>query len=188
MGLECLTPPGCEPVSLLEAKAHLRVDHDDEDALIARLIVAARESCERITSRAFIQQAWRLWCDAWPDCVPRVIPIPRPPLMSLTSVAAYDRSGAATLLSSDAYIVDSAAVPGRIIFTDIAVLPVDLRQANAIAISYQAGYGANAPDVPAAIRGAILSLVAQRYEARGESAVPPSNVAAQLAPFRVMML
>ncbi|HXJ00567.1 MAG TPA: head-tail connector protein [Micropepsaceae bacterium] len=188
MGLELLTPPASEPVSLVEAKAHLRVDHDDEDAAIARLITAARESCERITNRAFIAQSWRLWCDAWPDCVPRVISIPKPPLMSLTSVVAYDRSGAATMLSSDVIIVDSAAVPGRLVLADTAVLPVDLRQANAIAVSFQAGYGANASDVPAAIRMAILSLIAHLYEARGESAVPPPNAVAQLGPFRVIML
>jgi len=188
MGLERLTPPGCEPVSLLEAKAHLRVDHDDEDAAIARLIVAARERCERIANRAFIAQDWRLWCDAWPDSVPRVIAIPKPPLMTLTSVVAYDRSGTATTLSSETYIVDSAAVPGRLVLKENAALPVNLREANAIAVAFQAGYGANALDVPAAIRAAILSLTAHLYEARGEISVPPPDTVAQLAPFRVMML
>lgn len=188
MGLQLIAPPGLEPVSLAEAKAHLRVDHDDEDASIARLIVAARERCEGMTGRAFILQSWRLWRDAWPDCVPLVLSIPKPPLMSLTSVTAYDRSGAATTLSSDAYIVDSAAVPGRIVLKDTAVLPVNLREANAIAVSFQAGYGANASDVPAAIRAAVLTLIAHLYEARGESAVPPPDAVAQLAPFRVMLL
>ncbi len=188
MGLELVTPPPSEPVSLMEAKAHLRVDHDDEDALITRLIVAARETAERITGRAFISQSWRLWRDEWPLSSPRAILLPKPPLMSLTSVAAYDRSGAATTLSSDATIVDSAAVPGRLVLRDTAVLPVDLREANAISITYQAGYGASAADVPAAIKAAVLSLVAHFYESRGEAAAPPPDALAQLAPFRVMLL
>jgi uncharacterized phiE125 gp8 family phage protein len=188
MALELLTPPASEPISLAEAKAHLRVDHDDEDALIARLVIAARESCERITGRAFIAQSWRLWCDGWPDCALRAISIPRPPLISVTSVAAYDRSGAATTLSSDAYIVDSAAAPGRIVLKDTTVLPADLREANAIAVTYQAGYGANAANVPAGIRAAVLSLVAHLYEARGEGETPPPDALALLAPYRVMML
>jgi uncharacterized phiE125 gp8 family phage protein len=189
MGLELITGPASEPVSLAEAKAHLRVDHDDEDALIARLVIAAREACERVSGRAFITQSWKLWRDAWPDeCCPRAIPIPKPPLISVTSVAAYDRSGAATTLSSDAYIVDSAAVPGRIILKDTTVLPVDLREANAIAVTYQAGYSANAANVPAGIRAAVLSLLAHLYEVRGEAASPPPDALALLAPFRVMML
>ena len=187
MSLELVTGPASEPVSLAEAKAHLRVDHDDEDALIGRLVTAARETAERLTGRAFIAQSWRLWCDRWPARIPRALSIPKPPLISATSVAAYDRSGAATTLSSDAYIVDSAAAPGRIVLKDTAVLPVDLRQANAIAVTFQAGYGANASDVPAAIRAGVLSLVAHLYEARGDSMAAPPGALAQLAAFRVLM-
>ncbi|HEY4264112.1 MAG TPA: head-tail connector protein [Micropepsaceae bacterium] len=189
MSVERIAAPASEPVSLAEAKAHLRVDNDDEDGLIARLIVAAREKCESMTGRAFILQNWKFWCDAWPDCrAPRILTIPKPPLMSLTSVTAYDRSGAASLLSSDAYIVDSAAAPGRLVLKDTANLPVDLREANAIAIAFQAGYGAEPSDVPAGIRAGILTLIAHLYEGRGLSAGPPAETLALLAPFRVAML
>ena len=75
-------------------------------------------------------------------------------------MTAYDRSGAATVLSSDAYIVDDAAVPGRVIFTDTALLPVNLRVAKAIAVAFDAGYGPAPADVPAAIRASILMLTA----------------------------
>jgi uncharacterized phiE125 gp8 family phage protein len=187
MSLERISAPAAEPVTLAEAKAHLRVDHDDEDALIGRLIVAARERCEAITARAFIAQSWLLWCDAWPDRGQRALTIPKPPLMTLTSVTAYDRSGAATVLSSDAYIVDSAAVPGRVVFTDTALLPVNLREASAIAVAFEAGYGVDPADVPAAIRGAILNLAAHLYEARGDARPTPPDIA-ELAPFKVMML
>ena len=44
--LTTLTEPVNEPVTLVEAKAYLRVDTTDEDTLIATLITAARQWVE----------------------------------------------------------------------------------------------------------------------------------------------
>ena len=56
--------PALEPVTLAEAKAHMRLGHDSEDALIAGLIRAARDEVERTTGTALIDQDWRLALDA----------------------------------------------------------------------------------------------------------------------------
>ena len=63
--------PATEPVTLAEAKAYLRLQHDSEDALLAGLVRAAREEVERSTGAALIDQHWRMTLDAWPDSVIR---------------------------------------------------------------------------------------------------------------------
>jgi uncharacterized phiE125 gp8 family phage protein len=164
----------------------LRVDHNDEDALILRLVRGAREIAECHTGRAFITQSWKLLRDDWPSSAQRALELPMPPLIAVTAVVARSTSGAETTLSSDGYIVDSASVPGRVVLKETTVLPSDLAEANAIAVSFEAGYGANASDVPAAIRTAILELVVHHYELRGDApAQPPAGALAWLAPFRV---
>ena len=42
MPLQLVTPPSEEPVSLWEAKLHLRVDFDEDDMLIASLITGSK--------------------------------------------------------------------------------------------------------------------------------------------------
>ena len=71
MHLEVITHPTAEPISLEEAKVHLRVPTGDtgEDALIRALIRAAREKAENDSGRAFVRSVVDLVLDAFPDDV-----------------------------------------------------------------------------------------------------------------------
>ena len=82
-----ITPPAEEPVTLAEAKEHLRVAHDSEDAHISSLIAAARthlDGAQGILGRALVTQTWRLDADS-PDESGRLW-LDLPPVASVSSV------------------------------------------------------------------------------------------------------
>jgi len=185
MPLQLNTPPAAEPVTLAQAKAWLRVDTGDDDALIASLISAARARAEWHTGRAFVTQGWTLWLDAWPAGACAEIPLP--PLQGVTSLTMYARDDSAAVLGAGAYTVDAASQPGRVMLKQGMAL-ADSRAINAVAIAFTAGYGA-ANAVPGEIVQAILLIVAALYAHRGDDTVPtPDAALALLAPFRVVKL
>lgn len=187
MSLQLISPPAAEPVTLDEAKAHLKVDTADDDALIGTLIAAARSRAEWHTGRAFLTQSWKLSLDAWP-CAGG-IEIPLPPLQAVTSITTYALNDTATVLDPSLYQVDTASAPGRVALRFGVVPPVDLRRINAVEIAFTAGYGSAESDVPAPIREAILEFVANAYTNRGDTAGElPLDALALLAAYRVMKL
>lgn len=182
-----IAPPAGEPVSLAEAKAFLRVDGDDEDALVNALIAAARVLVETATGRALMTQGWRTTLDAWP--ARRVVRIARSPVAAIDAVTVYDAAGAATVLEASDYRLDTASRPVRLVVSASAPEPGAV--VNGIEIDFTAGYGA-AADVPQPLTLAIKRLAAHWYENRDgqpdEARDMPGPVAALLAPYRLVSL
>ena len=183
MSLQLISAPAIEPVALADAKAHLKVDSTDDDALIASLITAARIRAEWATRRAFVTQSWVQWRDAWPA---KPFEIALPPLQALTSITTYALDDTATLLDPALYRVDASAVPARVGWKETTLAPTNLRTFNALAIAFTCGYGDAASDVPEPIRRAILMIVADLYSHRGDDAPTPAAALALLEPFRLL--
>ena len=61
-----LTGRAVEPLSLDEAKRFLRVEHGDDDQVIAALIAGGRMYVETQAQIALIRQSWRLAFNFWP--------------------------------------------------------------------------------------------------------------------------
>lgn len=185
--LSLQSAPAEEPVSLEEAKLHLRVDHDDEDTLINADIAAARRYCEQtVLSRALITQTWDLYMDKWPDGDELLIP--QPPLQSVDEVAYTDEDGTEFTFDAVNYIVDTASEPGRIALKSTASWPsVTLQVVNGVRVRFTAGYGDAAGDVPETIRKAMKLLIGDLYEHREESLVV-QGLQLQRLPFGVRML
>jgi uncharacterized phiE125 gp8 family phage protein len=184
MSIVLTTPPATEPVTLDEAKAHLKIDTTDDDTLIGTLICAARSKAEWTTGRAFVTQGWTLALDRWP--CDGVFEIPFAPLQNVASVTAYALDDTATVLDPATYQVDT--VSARLTLKANASPPVNLRALNAVQIAFTAGYGDGESDVPALIREAILQIVADMYVNRGDANEIPPTAMALLAPYRIINL
>lgn len=160
-GLNRTSDAGSEPISTDEAKTHLRVTHSDDDAYIDALIAAARVSAENFCSRAFINQTW---VSTFSEIDNERLRLPRPPLVSITSVQYRDGDGTLQTASSSTYEANTDAQPGVVKFDTIPAY--DASYENPLRVTYVAGYGANASDVPAAITHAIKLLVGHFYNHR----------------------
>lgn len=167
-GLTVVTAPDEEPVTLDEAKAHLRFYVDHEDDLIRALIVAARMYCETWTGKAFVTQELRLTRDTFPGCDEEYIfRLPRPPLITLTpdgtwtdlGITYTDSNGDEQEVSAATYVVDVSTEVGRIGLASGETWPTDvIDQIGAVKVQYLAGFG-DRHDVPKTIKQAMLLLI-----------------------------
>lgn len=169
MGLSLVTPPATDPVSLEEARLHLRVIATEENALITSLIKAATALAQNLTARQFVTATYRLTLDRFS----RRIVLPRPPLISVTEVAYVDAAGDEQTVDAADYHVIVDGVFGVLVFRDAVAPPTVGRQPNAVAIEFEAGFGAAAA-VPDEIKAAIKLLVGHLYENREQVLVGPA--------------
>lgn len=203
------TAPAAYPVSLADAKTHLRMDLSADDTYIDGLIAVATAAAEKFTGRALINRTYDMYLDAWPceaarsnewwDGVRegafvgnpvRALELPFPPLSSVSGVTYYDDSDNATAWASTNYHVDTKSEPGRIALKQGGIVPLPTKTINGIKVSFVAGYGAGASNVPDVIVQAVKMIIAHLYEKRGEDkgedAVVASGASKMLQAYRVM--
>jgi uncharacterized phiE125 gp8 family phage protein len=154
---ELVTPPAEEPLTLVEAKAHCRIDHADEDDLLDAFIVAAREYVEDLTWRQLVTATWKLYLDDFPRG--RQIRLNKPPIQSITSIEYYDVEGDLQTFAASKYWVDTIHAPGGILLKNGEAWPVvEVDRPNAVIITFVAGYGAAAA-VPEKAKHAMRLLI-----------------------------
>ncbi len=178
--MKLIVPPAL-PVTLAEAKRHLRVSHDDDDALITSMIEASTSYLDGwggILGRALEPQTVQIALDAFPA---GEIELPLGPAVSVVSVAYTDTTGAPQVVDPADYELDAFSMSGWIIPS--APWPAAMAAINAVKITWVAGTGC-----PAAVRAAILLHVGHLYanrEAVGEAQTElPLAFNALVAPSR----
>lgn len=166
--------PASEPLTTAEAKAHLRIDDSADDGYIGNLITAAREYAESYTRRQFIDATYTWKLDSFPHCDEMELPVS--PISSVTSITYTDSAGnTGQTLSSSIYDVDTDSETPRITLDPAENWPsTEAGRAHVVTVTFVAGYGSSASDVPESIRQAMLILIGHWYENR-EAVVVGSN-------------
>lgn len=163
MALKRITQPTEEPITLQEAKEHIRVSITEEDQYIEPLIKVARETCEEFQNRAYVEQSWLLTFDNWPQFP---VKLPRVPLQAVTKIEYKTEDGTLNEWDSNNYAVDDVSEPGRIALRSNYNIPGDnLYPINGIQITYTAGYSEN-DNIPERVKHAMKLLIGHWYENR----------------------
>ena len=163
--------PANTPLTLEEAKQHIRIDDTANDAYIQDLIHAVTSHVEGYLGRTLITTTYSWHQDRFPGWGSGVMFVPRPKLQSVESITYVNQSGDSTTWGSTFYTVDTVSQPGRIQPAWQETWPIARRQHNAITVKYDAGYGDDAKDVPMDIRRGMLFMLGHLYENRQDVVV-----------------
>ena len=168
-----VTGPASEPVTLAELKdqGSLPQSVTIDDAMFTAMVKAARQTVESRSGRALVNQTVDLTLGSFPPGDAR-LPLPRPPLSSITSIGYYDSAGSTqTMASSDYQTFTPSRGQGWIRPADGATWPgTDIRD-NAVVVRYVAGYGSTGSNVPETLRLAVKFLAL--HWIRNREAVSP---------------
>jgi uncharacterized phiE125 gp8 family phage protein len=167
-----------EPVTLEEARLHLRIDapagaEHPEDALVQSLVTAARQAAELFTARWFAQRE----CELVLDCLPALIHLPLAPVVSIVSVGYVGLDGAAQVLDPLAYRLYAHPDEPEVALDPAFALPDMRMQRGDVRMRVLAGHGPGHP-LPRAVVQAMLLTVGHLYTNRED--VVTGTIATQL--------
>lgn len=190
MTLTLVTAPQQEPITLVDAKAHLRVDDTNEDSYITSLIQIARDYVEGATGLAFVSQQWLYSADNFPysgywpygygsygafayatsgyNSYDDTIKLYRGPLISVQSITYVDPTGVTQTLASNQYTVLTTSTMAEIALNYGCYWPFTRPVRNAVNVTFTAGY-ANIGSIPESYLGAMKYLIADMYMNRESS-------------------
>lgn len=192
--LELVTGPSQEPVTLAEAKAQCRIDTDDYDTILNRLISVARSKIEgRDGIGVFLMaQTWKLSLDK----MPTEIWIPCGPVLSIDSITYVDEGGDSQTLAASGYQWRKELFGARIKPPYSGTFPTVRQQYDSVQVQFTAGFPGTedspptTDNIPAALKHAVLMLVEHYFDHR-DTIVPeamkdlPYGVDSILEQYRV---
>lgn len=175
IGATRIVEPAEAVVSLSEIKAHLAVEHNDDDGLLASYIEAATgllDGPNGSLGRALVTQTWRVHVDEWPGSGRYIFDVPD--VQSLVAIR-YWADGTEQIADATTYWLNRGSIYPA---TGYSWPTLDSWGAE---IDFVLGFG-TAADVPAPIKHAIYLTVGAWYRVREEiivgqtSAELPSSI------------
>lgn len=192
------TAPTVDPVTTAEVRDQANIGHQEDDSYIDQLISRVTDyldGAEGILGRCLVSQTWDLNLDWFPPSNHRIT-IPLAPLISVTSITYTDENGSGQTLSASNYQVVGVGsnVGGYIVESYNNSWPATRDIPESVVVKFVAGYAESGGDaranIPAAIKHAIVMMVADLYQNRetvGPNMAPvpmPASAMALLAPYR----
>ena len=183
------SPPAVTPVSVDEAKARLRIDSTDEDSTVGLMITAATaylDGWSGTLGRALVTQTWAQSFSDFP--VGRRLRLPLAPVQSISSITYQDADDVEQTFDASNYRLQTDALGPYVELKRGSSWPGTINRDDAVTVTFVAGYGDNAADVPGSIRDAMILMIGHLFENR-EATSPltikeiPWGAKTLLAPF-----
>jgi len=165
--LAITSEPNVEPLTVASLKTHLRIDTADEDSYLTTLITFVRRFLETELQRTFVNTTYTYTIGGFTD----PIKLPRPPVSSISGITYLDVDNSSTALSSSIFEL----VNDKVYLKYQQAFPATLTRVNAVVVTYVAGFGATAADVPAEYIHLIKLICGSFYENREAHYQSPFN-------------
>ena len=187
---QVITAATSYPVSLTEAKSHLKVDTTADDTYITSIIKAATQLSEEYTNRFFINTVIEQTCSDFAQ----LQTLFKSKVSAVAHVKYYDSDNSLQTLSATIYDTQLKYEPSQIQLADDKSFPEITKRNDAVVARYTVGYGASASDVPEIIKQAILLTIGNFYQNRNSVVIGriatelPMNVKWLLDTYKVQIV
>lgn len=167
-------PSATQPISLDEAKKHLRVTHVAEDDLIEALIETARAWADEKLGFPVMETTVTEYMDGWPSCCTLEL-AHRPNAATDPAVTVKIEHIVASAtdyseLAQAKFTTDEKSDPARVVLKKAETWPALEPVPNCVKVTYKTG-AATADSVPRNVRQAMLLQIGFLYENREDISI-----------------
>lgn len=158
-----INEPATEPCTAAGFRSFTQIQGDNDDALLADILKAARVACELYTNRPFIETTFAQIQDNFDKDVitgSSFIKAQKSPLVSVSALKVYDRNNEAVTLDASSYNVSLTG--GKVFIKEPS--SIVRRESSSVELVYVAGFGADATGVPEDIKTAIYIYAHSVYD------------------------